>query len=101
MPTQPRIGPDGKPLPQVYPIRASDTSAIQYRMLDAVNSLRSAAGRQPVALNAKLNAAAATHSRDMSIQNRPSPENPATGLITAQSVIALLRQKSAAMQVGT
>lgn len=37
----------------------------------------------------------------MSIQNRPSPENPATGLITAQSVIALLRQKSAAMQVGT
>ncbi len=71
MPTQPRIGPDGKPLPQVYPIRASDTSTIQYRMLDAVNSLRSAAGREPVALNAKLNAAAATHSRDMSIQNRP------------------------------
>lgn len=37
----------------------------------------------------------------MSIQNRPSAENPATGIITAQSVIALLRQKSAVVQVGT
>lgn len=37
----------------------------------------------------------------MSIQNRPSPENPATGIITAQSVIALLRQKTAVLQVGT
>lgn len=37
----------------------------------------------------------------MSIQNRPSAENPATGEITALSVIALLRQKTAVMQVGT
>ena len=37
----------------------------------------------------------------MSIQNRPSAENPATGKITAMSVIALLRQKSAVLQVGT
>jgi len=70
-PMQPRIGADGKPLPQVYRIGFGDTSAIQYRMLDSVNALRSAAGRPPVALNAQLNAAAATHSRDMSVQNRP------------------------------
>ena len=37
----------------------------------------------------------------MSIQNRPSAENPATGKITALSVIAWLRQKSAVLQVGT
>lgn len=70
-PSQPRIGKDGRPLPKVYQIRAGDTSAIQYRMLDAVNSLRGASGEQPVQLNARLNAAAATHSRDMSVQNRP------------------------------
>ena len=40
-------------------------------MLDSINSLRQAAGQPPVELDAKLNAAAATHSRDMSIQNRP------------------------------
>ncbi|MFX0545493.1 CAP domain-containing protein [Roseovarius sp. S1116L3] len=70
-PSQPQIGADGKPLPKVYRIGFGDTSAIQYRMLDSVNALRSAAGRQPVQLNAQLNAAAATHSRDMSVQNRP------------------------------
>ena len=70
-PPAPQIGADGKPLPKVYRIRASDEARIEYRMLDAVNSLREAAGRPPVQLNAKLNAAAATHSRDMSIQNRP------------------------------
>lgn len=37
----------------------------------------------------------------MSIQNRPSAENPATGKITALSVIAWLRQQSAVLQVGT
>jgi aspartate dehydrogenase len=37
----------------------------------------------------------------MSIQNRPTAENPATGKITALSVIALLRQKNAVLQVGT
>jgi len=70
-PLQPQIGADGKPLPKVYRIRSGDSSEIQYRMLDSINSLRSAAGRQPVQLNAQLNAAAATHSRDMSVQNRP------------------------------
>lgn len=65
------LGTDGKPLPRAYKISASDSGAVQFRMLDAVNALRRAAGAPPVALNAQLNAAAATHSRDMSVQNRP------------------------------
>jgi uncharacterized protein YkwD len=67
----PRLGPDGRPLPQVYQISSRDVDDIQFRMLDAVNALRQASGAQPVTLNAALRAAAATHSRDMSIQNRP------------------------------
>ena len=70
-PAPPQLGSDGKPLPKVYRIGPGDTARIQYRVLDSVNSLREAAGRPPVELNAQLNAAAATHSRDMSIQNRP------------------------------
>ena len=56
---------------QVYRLNRGNASQVQFRMLDAVNTLRSASGRKPVKLNARLNAAAATHSRDMSIQNRP------------------------------
>lgn len=70
-PPQSTVGPDGEPLQQVYRIRPGQTAEIQYRMLDAVNALRQAAGRPAVQLNAQLNAAAATHSRDMSVQNRP------------------------------
>jgi len=70
-PTQPAIGADGKPLPQVYRISARDTGPIQFRILDSINALRAASGAAPIALNAQLNAAAATHSRDMSVQNRP------------------------------
>ena len=55
----------------MYRIRSGDTAQIQFRMLDAVNSLRQASGHSAVQLNAQLNAAAATHSRDMSVQNRP------------------------------
>lgn len=40
-------------------------------MLDSVNSLRKAAGASPVMLDPSLNSAAATHSRDMALQNRP------------------------------
>ncbi|MDP5219990.1 CAP domain-containing protein [Ruegeria sp. 2205SS24-7] len=54
----------------VYRIRG-DGSKVQFRMLDSVNSLRSAAGLPTVQLNSQLNAAAATHARDMSVQNRP------------------------------
>lgn len=67
----PKLGPDGKPLPHVYKISAKDTGVIEYRMLDAVNALRTARGIAPLQLNAQLNAAAATHSRDMAVQNRP------------------------------
>jgi len=66
-----RIGPDGLPLPQVYRISAADSDNIQFRMLDGLNALRQASGAPSVRLNAQLNAAAATHSRDMSVQNRP------------------------------
>ncbi|EAQ12335.1 putative membrane protein [Rhodobacterales bacterium HTCC2654] len=66
-----RMGPDGKPMPSVYKISQSQQSQIQFRVLDSVNELRSAAGVPPVRLNAELTAAAATHSRDMSVQNRP------------------------------
>ncbi|MBE1296759.1 CAP domain-containing protein [Phycobacter azelaicus] len=54
---------------QVYRIRNADK--VQVRMLDSINALRQAAGAPAVQLNAQLNAAAATHSRDMSVQNRP------------------------------
>ncbi len=66
-----RVGADGQPLPKVQKIRPGEKAKIQYRMLDSVNALRTAAGAPPVELNSQLNAAAATHSRDMSKQNRP------------------------------
>lgn len=67
----PPLGPDGKPLPQVYRISPKDEADIQFRMLDGINALRAAAGAPQLRLSAELNAAAATHSRDMSVQNRP------------------------------
>jgi uncharacterized protein YkwD len=65
------MGPDGKPLPQVYPITAEMAPEVSFRLLDGVNALRKAKGLGEVGFNAALNAAAATHSRDMSVQNRP------------------------------
>lgn len=55
----------------VYKITPRLESEIPFRILDAVNALRSANTLQPMAFNAALNAAALTHSRDMSAQNRP------------------------------
>ncbi|RUS59605.1 CAP domain-containing protein [Pseudorhodobacter sp. E13] len=66
-----RVGSDGRPLPQVYRISAGQEQKIPFRLLDSVNALRSAKGAGPLQYNAQLNAAAATHSRDMSVQNRP------------------------------
>ena len=65
------LGADGKPLPQLYVMKPEDAAAVDFRMLDSVNTLRAAKGVPPVAFNAQLNAAAATHSRDMAVQNRP------------------------------
>lgn len=70
-PTPPTLGADGKPLPKLYRIRPGDTGRIQFRMLDAINALRQASGAATLEFDARLNAAAATHARDMSIQNRP------------------------------
>lgn len=70
-PAEVRLGPDGKPMPQVYRIAARDTDRIQLRMLESVNTLRQAAQAPAVALNSQLIASAATHARDMAVQNRP------------------------------
>ena len=70
-PPEVRLGADGRPLPQLYVIKPEDEAAVDFRVLDSVNALRAAKGVPPVAFNAQLNAAAATHSRDMSVQNRP------------------------------
>jgi len=64
------IGSDGKPAPKVYRIRG-DAGKLQLRMLDSVNALRQASGLGQVQLSSELIAAAATHSRDMAVQNRP------------------------------
>lgn len=66
-----QLGADGKPLPQVYKITPDVAQQIPFRLLDAVNSLRGAKGAQPLVYNSQLNAAAETHARDMSLQNRP------------------------------
>ncbi len=66
-----QLGSDGKPLPQVYNVNEQGEGVVAYRLLDSLNTLRASRGLAPVAFNAELNAAAATHSRDMSVQNRP------------------------------
>ncbi|QDC07971.1 CAP domain-containing protein [Oceanicola sp. D3] len=63
-------GPDGSGV-RVYNITARDAKEIPFRVLDNVNQLRAARGVNPVELSPQLNAAAATHSRDMAVQNRP------------------------------
>lgn len=70
-PTAPTLGADGRPLPRVYKINPGDERVVSFRLLDSVNTLRSARSLPPLAFDAKLNAAAATHARDMSVQNRP------------------------------
>lgn len=51
--------------------RPDNEGRVQLRLAEAVNTLRQATGVAPVRLNSQLNAAAATHARDMAIQNRP------------------------------
>jgi uncharacterized protein YkwD len=67
--SEPRVGADGKPLPRVY--RIGDEREVSFRLLDSMNTLRAAKSLPPVAFDAALNAASATHARDMSVQNRP------------------------------
>ena len=70
-PPPPTLGPDGKPLPTLYRISNRDAERIPFRVLDAVNALRQGAGVAAVTLDPQLTAAAATHARDMAVQNRP------------------------------
>lgn len=70
-PAAPPLGADGKPLPKVYRIGVGDKDRIQFSMLDSVNALRAERGVAPLQFDAALNAAAATHARDMARQNRP------------------------------
>lgn len=60
--TQPQSG--------VLRIGAADADPIRLRHVDAVNAVRSQAGREPLRMSAELNAAADTHARDMSVQGR-------------------------------
>jgi uncharacterized protein YkwD len=48
----------------------ADKNPIRLRHLDAVNAARIQNGLQPVQLSAELNAAADTHARDISVQQR-------------------------------
>ena len=70
-PAPPQLGADGQPVQRVYRISAADEQRIPFRALDSVNTLRSGRGLAPLELNSALNAAAATHARDMSSQGRP------------------------------
>jgi len=64
-------GTGGNTAARAYIISPEDAAEIQFKTLDSVNTLRGARGLTPLTLNAQLNAAAATHSRDMAVQNRP------------------------------
>lgn len=70
-PSTPRFDANGRLLPQVYPLTPANQNAVYFRLLDAMNTLRAASGAPPLAFDSKLTAAASTHARDMSIQNRP------------------------------
>lgn len=70
-PTGPLVGPDGRPLPQVYKMTKADIAEIPFRMLDSVNTLRAAKGVQQLQLSDQLNSASVSHSQNMSSQNRP------------------------------
>ncbi|MCY4303971.1 MAG: CAP domain-containing protein [Aestuariivita sp.] len=69
--TEKRYDESGNPLPVVNRIPPYTAAKLQFRMLDSINALRQASGLKNLSLDKNLNAAAATHSRDMSAQNRP------------------------------
>jgi uncharacterized protein YkwD len=62
------VEPDG---PRVFRITEEDVAMIQFRHLDAVNAVRAAKGLGLLELSPQLNAAAATHALDISLQGRP------------------------------
>ncbi len=69
-PSQPPLGPDGKPLPVAYKISAQDERRIPTEVLQQINTLRTNIGQAPLVLSPQLSAASLAHSRDMAAQNR-------------------------------
>lgn len=61
-------GPGGT---RLYRISNAEAGRIPQRMVESVNTLRAASAAGPLTLNPQLTQAAAVHSRDMSVQNRP------------------------------
>ena len=58
-------------VPKIFRITAEKYNQIPYRVLDSINVVRNMDGLEPVRFSSELNAAAFTHARDMSVQNRP------------------------------
>ena len=58
-------------VPKIFWIKGDAAARIPYRVLDAVNAVRSENDLSSVKLSSELTAAARTHARDMSVQNRP------------------------------
>ena len=54
----------------VQRLTEADAGPIRLRHLEAVNAVRLSRGLAPVQMSAQLNAAAATHARDIAVQNR-------------------------------
>lgn len=65
----PQIG--ATPGARIFWITAKEASSIQFRHVDSVNALRQSQGLTALQLSSQLNAAAATHANDMSLQGRP------------------------------
>ena len=63
-------GPDPNSV-RIYRLDQADRAEVQFRVLDAVNLLRASAQAPALGLDSGLIAAASTHARDMSVQNRP------------------------------
>lgn len=58
---------EGRGTPRISP---AESDEILVRQLDAVNAVREGEGLAPLRYSAELNAAAETHARDMSVQQR-------------------------------
>jgi len=67
----PRTDATGNAVQRVYRIKPGKEAEIQFRVLDSINALRGQSGAAQLQLDSQLTAAAATHARDMSVQNRP------------------------------
>ena len=62
---------DTRYVAKIFWISVQERDQIPFRVLDAVNGIRMAKELPEVSLSKALSAAARTHSRDMSVQNRP------------------------------